>query len=174
MVEYEEDSDTEEKDYYVLMTTAPLPDTVAPAQIPVSFTTNHFAGKTIQEVEKFINESKTKLETLQISNSLFVVIDQRAVQEGNCIVFERTLDDEDEETDDFRAVRLSRSEAWLVLCNLDISNMDFGDYIDEDESPVDGVYDRVEWEGSENAEVDQGAAARREARMEAMRAKGYV
>ena len=44
-------------------------------------------------------------------------------------------------TDKFRAVRIPYTEAWAIFCNLDVANMGFEDWMNEDAGvQEDGAY----------------------------------
>lgn len=130
-------------DYVLMEDSSSVPHTMSRSRTPVSFAKNDFAGKTIGDVEKFMNDFQDQLSTLRTPSNdtlgcnahTFVVIDQDAIQRRSCIVFQRI-----ESSEDFQAVRLAREEAYMVLINIE-GNMDFEEYVDPNRTTDDGIYD---------------------------------
>ncbi|KAF2152884.1 hypothetical protein K461DRAFT_293200 [Myriangium duriaei CBS 260.36] len=97
---------------------------------------NHFAGKTLQEIETFATEYQNEEDT-EVDYYNFFVIDDRAVQDGTCVLLSRRMDEEGQWRE-FQKMRLPRGSADTTWANLNIANMDFEDFCAE---PEDGPAD---------------------------------
>ena len=112
---------------------------------------NGFKGLPLEEIEAFTLDLNKNSENEGVNSSLFVLLDEQGVQDKTCIVAQRHFnsDDESEEesneesrelyADHFDKVRVPWAEVYSMWCNLDIANMDFQDFCDEDEAPGAGT-----------------------------------
>lgn len=117
-----------------------------------------FRGKSVQEVESLmVARNKEGVDAA----SLFLILDSEGVEQGTIIVAERAVDTSDETMDEdeilyldrYNKVRVPWIEAHSMWCNLDIANMDFESYCDEDEeSTSDGWFTYQSVMGEEHYE----------------------
>ncbi|GAM87684.1 hypothetical protein ANO11243_057110 [Dothideomycetidae sp. 11243] len=89
---------------------------------------NLFAGESIQDVETFAVAHADALGEMNAEPCVFIGIDEQAMIDGNCILFDRILDDETEDFSGFHKARIPRSKAWSMQANLSLANVDFEDY----------------------------------------------
>lgn len=91
----------------------------------------------------FIRSHEDTLQKLGLSTSNWLVIDQKGLDNNTCIVCNQCYNSGELEdggnpdldegfTNEFRACRIPYEEAWSMLANLDIANMGFEDFIDEE------------------------------------------
>ncbi|KAJ7609799.1 hypothetical protein FB45DRAFT_844786 [Roridomyces roridus] len=112
------------------------------------FASSNRISESLAKINAFIRAKETALEALDISPYTWLVIDEKGFDTGTCLVCERFYDPtEDEEgnpigyTDVFRACRAPFEKAWGMTANLDIANMGFEDYVDEEKGEdEDGVW----------------------------------
>ena len=79
--------------------------------------------------------------------NIYILVDEKSMQDKTCIVGERRFDDETEQrVDAFNKIRVPWDQVHSVWANLDISNMDFLDFCVDEEVGEDGwgVYDDSE------------------------------
>ena len=91
------------------------------------------------------------------------------------------LDEEEDEEEDadeerdrspFLMARLPWVESWGMFTNLDLANMGFDEWVDEEKGKdADGEYT---WVGPFSEEVDQEVVKKREAALEEARKEGLV
>ncbi|KAA8647652.1 hypothetical protein EYZ11_004809 [Aspergillus tanneri] len=151
---------------WALLRDASLPKnpTIVPASIPPldvnedTFTSanNSFCGKTADQIHDFIQENESKLSKMDLTVSHWVIIDEKGLEAETCLVCENTEDDEDVE-EPYRMARLPWSQAWAMFSNLDIANMDFDEWVDEEAMrDEDGAW---KWVGpfseSEDGEIEK-------------------
>lgn len=107
---------------------------------PVSDETNTtvWQNATLEEVEAFmlpIIKHFYEISTDSSPNNPFI-LDSQGLTEKTCIVIDRQLDENEDSSrpqDTFNKVRVPWKEVHSVWANLDISNMDFEDYCDEEQ-----------------------------------------
>jgi hypothetical protein len=125
---------------WVLLSSSTLPDETPKPTVPplLDFSDNEFAGSTIEDINKFLRTNEAKLEALNIATLNWVIIDQKGLDTETCLVVEQLFYwDEEKESghhlpDVFRAARVALTFAWPMYANLDISNMGFEDFVDEE------------------------------------------
>ncbi|KAJ7291244.1 hypothetical protein C8J57DRAFT_1271938 [Mycena rebaudengoi] len=115
-----------------------LSELTKPTPLPVpDFAVNEFAGMSLDDVNAFVRANEAGLKAMELRT-------------GNWVCEQFYNDDEEEEeeipederlTSEFRAVRCPYEEAWSIFCNLDIANMAFEDFVDEEE----GVQEDGAW-----------------------------
>lgn len=100
-----------------------------PTKPPVSATfENGWVGANISDVNTFMLDNAP-----DPPGSVHMILDDKGVDEGTVIVAERTYDDEAEErTREFNKMRVPWQEAGCVWMNLDIGNVGFEEYCDEE------------------------------------------
>ncbi|GAM87687.1 hypothetical protein ANO11243_057140 [Dothideomycetidae sp. 11243] len=115
---------------------------------PVDFdpATNSFAGMSIADVEAFIAASESKLFMSFSDSGDFIVIDDEAVQRGDCVLLHADWDIEGDENEDdeidgaekgggdreevfgFKKARVPPSDAFNMVCNLSVANLGWEDF----------------------------------------------
>ncbi|KAJ7150466.1 hypothetical protein C8R43DRAFT_1236192 [Mycena crocata] len=134
-------SDTPADSLPFLLTSENLPNTPQPpTTLPLSDTdvsSNDFAGMSLADINAFVRSHEEQLRTIKLSGSDWLVIDQRGLATSTCFVCERFYDFGDERegaghTSEFRACRIPYEHSWLMITNLDIANMGFEEFVDED------------------------------------------
>jgi hypothetical protein len=112
-----------------------LNDTVPPVSLDIA---NEWAGASVEEVEAWCIE----LDGAGVSRSLpelnpyhYIIVDAQGVPDKTCIFGSRATQDEPFAfLEWFEKTRLPWDEAYLVWCNLDIANMGFEDFVEDNES----------------------------------------
>lgn len=105
-----------------------LPPTVPPVK---SIARNEFENMPLNTLESYMLGLKDD----SAHNHLFLVLDDKGVRDQTIIIMERAIDDESEECDyldEYNKARVPWDEAYLMWCNLSISNMGFEDFCDDD------------------------------------------
>ncbi|KAK5121109.1 hypothetical protein LTR85_005593 [Meristemomyces frigidus] len=96
---------------------------------------NGWQGGNLGDIEGFILDlakPRNSTENQGFNSSMYILLDDKGLQDRTCILGERRFDDEaEEETNEFNKVRLPWDEASAMFGNLDIGNMDFEDYCDD-------------------------------------------
>ena len=175
---------------WVLLTSSNLPDeapkpNVAPPLEDVS--SNDFAGLSFDDINTFIRSNESKIKALDLTIANWVIIDQKGIDSSTCLVVDQVYDSEADSddgggegrmTDDFKAARVPYTQAWAMFANLDITNMDFEEWVDEDAGvQEDGAY---KWVGpfpastEHQEQADRDAEIKRERALKAMRDLGYI
>lgn len=129
----EEEKEEKEKEDTIAATSAPVdPDLV-----------NEWSGASLEEVEAFCLELDKAPEDGAIKKALdthlFVVLDTDGIGGETCILGERVIAWEDEPIsypEEFNKARLPWDETYLTWCNLDISNMGWDEFMEEDSQEV--------------------------------------
>jgi hypothetical protein len=154
--------------------TPPVLQPAFPPLPPSILTTNDFANSTPTDINNFIRSNNHILQSLDLTVSNWVIIDQKGIDSSTCLVADQVYDmDEMRMTDEFTAARLPYEWAWSMFANLDIANMGFEDWVVEEKGMKgDGTY---EWVG-EGAMGEQGreVVERKEKALEALREQGDV
>ncbi|RDW87264.1 hypothetical protein BP5796_02958 [Coleophoma crateriformis] len=165
---------------WCVMTTDSVDQACVPTfpHLTASPTPNAFTGKSLQDINSFMRRNNDALnKPVDVLTDVWVVIDARGMQEGNCIVCEQDYDGETSEMmDSFRGVRLPFEHAWDICANLSISNMDLEAWVDEDAGPQeDGVY---KWcgpfPGGKGNVEDPKLEEKRNAVLEKWKKDGYI
>jgi hypothetical protein len=117
------------------------------------------AGLSVSEITNFIRDNKARLEEIEISTEQWVIIDQTGLDNSTGIIVERQYDDDNDDEEepnyDVKAARLPLDQLWGMYGNLDIANMDFDEYVDEDAGiQEDGTYKWIGPFPSSNEEAD--------------------
>ncbi len=103
-----------------------LKPTVSP--VP-SDTPNGWSGASLTDVEAFVRDAQAE----DPQSSIFFLLDDQGVRDKTVIAAERRSYDETEElTDEYNKVRVPSDEAYTVWVNLDIGNVGWEDYCDEE------------------------------------------
>ncbi|KAJ7613663.1 hypothetical protein DFH06DRAFT_1242534 [Mycena polygramma] len=162
--------------------TKPRPATSLP--LPESIARNEFASMSLNEINTFVRTNEAKLEKADISHGNWLVIDQKGLETSTCVVCDQVYEDDEGEgeesgvTDQMRACRIPYEKAWAMVSNLDIANMSFEDFVDEDRGEqADGTWN---WQsfGDEAETGDSGTPTeeevKREEALQALRDTGDV
>ncbi|KAJ7739077.1 hypothetical protein DFH07DRAFT_944009 [Mycena maculata] len=168
---------------WVLLSSKELPSTPAKATtLPVSDTSsNAFASMSFVDINTFVRANETALQAAEISASDWLIIDQKGLETSTCLVCEQYYKGEDEEdgeegglTNEFRACRIPYEQAWGMISNLDIANMGFEDYVDEDAGEQeDGSWKWVSFDGDASDEKSE-YETKREKALQELRDHGYA
>ncbi|KAJ6471413.1 hypothetical protein C8R45DRAFT_874961 [Mycena sanguinolenta] len=168
---------------WTLPTSKELPASAPATTLPVSDIrdSNDFAGMSFSEINKFVRENEEALNGLSLSSGDWLIIDQKGFDTSTCIVVEQVYDggedDEDGEgaggyTNEFRACRIPYEQAHSMIVNLDIANMGFEDWVDEDAGEQeDGAW---KWQSFEGATTDEAVLAKRREALQKLRDGGYA
>ncbi|KAJ7141584.1 hypothetical protein C8R46DRAFT_1013442 [Mycena filopes] len=126
---------------WTLLTSKEAPSEAPPATaLPVAdiSAANAFAGCSLAEINTFIRANEEFMRKMDVSAGDWLVIDQKGLETSTCLVCEQVYDPDADEagengmTGAFRACRLPYERAWSMSVNLEIANMDFEDFVDED------------------------------------------
>lgn len=118
---------------------------------------NGWAGASIEDVEGFVLDADEAEEAF----SLFLVLDDKGVQDQTVIMAHRHYDDdEDQTTKDFDKARVPWTSAYVMWCNLDIANADWEDYCEQDEDEAGSQWYRFVEGSADTGEEDKIAADR--------------
>ncbi|KAJ7123553.1 hypothetical protein C8R44DRAFT_620998 [Mycena epipterygia] len=125
---------------WTLLTSKELPVTPPMATclpLPDISGTNDFTAMSFAEINAFVRAHDTGLQDLDFSTGNWVIIDRKGLETSTCLVCEQYYNSGEEGgeegmTDEFRACRMPYEWAHSVFVNLDIANMGFEDFVDED------------------------------------------
>ncbi|KAF7366936.1 hypothetical protein MSAN_00952300 [Mycena sanguinolenta] len=178
--EYPQDSN------WTLLTSKELPASAPATTLPVSDIrdSNGFAGMSFSEINKFVRANEEALKDISLSSGDWLIIDQKGFETSTCLVVEQVYDygeeDDDDDgggegglTDEFRACRIPYEEAHSMVVNLDIANMGFEDWVDEDAGEQeDGAW---KWRSfGQDPTDDDEVVAKRRAALQQLRDAGYA
>ncbi|KAJ6545401.1 hypothetical protein B0H19DRAFT_1167582 [Mycena capillaripes] len=173
---------------WTLLTSKELPTTPPPATaVPLpdaASTSNEFASMSLEEINTFVREHEVLLTNVGISNSNWLVIDQTGLETSTCIVCEQVYNSGEENegegqegyTSEFCACRMPYEEAWGMIVNLDIANMGFEDFVNEEDGvQADGTWKwRLFRPNTEESEAPSEEEVKREKALQALRETGDV
>ncbi|KAF8140946.1 hypothetical protein K438DRAFT_2030328 [Mycena galopus ATCC 62051] len=169
--------DYPEDSQLTLLTSTKLPaEAPGATALPVSDIngSNDFASMSFVEINAFIRANEGALEKIDLSSGNWIIIDQKGFETSTCLVCEQVYDEADEggeQTADFRACRLPYEEAHSMIANLDIANMGFEDFVDEEAGEqADGAW---RWQSFERGDMSDGDIMREKALQE-LRDGGYA
>lgn len=97
---------------------------------------NEWASASLEDVENFciaLEKSGGAVKTL--NSHLFVVLDTEGLQDQTCVLAERVINweaDPIEYLEEFNKARTPWYETYLAWCNLDISNINWDEMMDEE------------------------------------------
>jgi hypothetical protein len=137
------------------------------------------AGSSLSDTRNFFRKNEDQLKTLDISPYIWIVIDQKGLENSTCILVSRHYDDEaDKIAEDYKAIRIPLVEAYGMYVNLDLGNMGFEEWADVDAGlQDDGIH---KWIGpfpgtneSTNKTV-QASDGKREAALKRAKDLGHV
>ncbi|KAE8365603.1 hypothetical protein BDV27DRAFT_156788 [Aspergillus caelatus] len=143
----------------LLLTRAPTePTTPSIPPLPIeetapTVTTNEFAFKSPDEIYTYLDDPVTQglFKDRNLSTSNWLIIDQKGLEMESCLLVEYMLpeDREDEEGngEGYRMCRIPWTRAWGMFCNLDIGNMGFEEWVDEERGPVEEDFGAWAWVG---------------------------
>ncbi|KAJ7701408.1 hypothetical protein B0H17DRAFT_1045297 [Mycena rosella] len=181
--------DFEYSDRWMLLTSKepPADEFEATALLLSEILSNDFAGMSLAEINTFVRtHSNTLSEGPDLSASNWLVIDQKGLETSTCLVCEQYYNsgeeenkDEEEEgmTDKFRSCRIPYEKAHAMIANLDIANMGFEDFVDEEAGEQeDGRWKWVSF-NPETEETEKGPTEveiKREKELKELRDGGYA
>ncbi|KAF7296245.1 hypothetical protein HMN09_01093600 [Mycena chlorophos] len=174
---------------FVLTTSKTLPASKPPpTTLPITtLQASEYENLSLSEINAFVRSHEQALSAADLSHEQWVVLDQAGLEGGTCVVFDHWLRDEDDDDDDddddededegagggndrFRACRVPWKQAHSMLSNLDIANMDFEDFVDEDAgAEADGT-----WKFTMDEEESTKVGEKRKKVEDELRAGGYI
>ncbi|KAK5174018.1 uncharacterized protein LTR77_001098 [Saxophila tyrrhenica] len=100
-----------------------------PTDVPVKADlSNAWTGASISDVEGWVRDVNH-----EDPPSMFLLLDDEGVQNRTVVFAEQRFDDEtDELTKDYNKCRVPWADVYSMWCNLDIGNMGWEDFTDED------------------------------------------
>ncbi|KAJ7657188.1 hypothetical protein DFH06DRAFT_1090720 [Mycena polygramma] len=126
---------------WALLSSKDLPaEVVEWTPLPPSMTDNDFASMSLAEINSFIRANESAISRMGVSSEDWLVIDRKGLETSTCLVCEQIYNyDEDEGeqfgeegmTREFRACRIPYEEASGMVTNIEIANMDFTDWVDD-------------------------------------------
>jgi hypothetical protein len=176
---------------WVLLTSAQLPSAEpGPTLLPVTaadFSSgNAFVSKSLAEISAFVDANRGALRNIGVSWAQWAVIDQKGLETSTCVVcrYGSGLNEEEEEEDveeggwtsQFRACRMPHEEAYGMMANLEIGNMDFEAFVDERAGEQeDGAWRWGSFEPRDRGTNDMTAGEiKREKALQELRDGGYA
>ncbi|KAK7042632.1 hypothetical protein R3P38DRAFT_2891505 [Favolaschia claudopus] len=172
---------------WTLLTSTDVPSTAPSAtKLPVQDIRdkNDFVSKSFAEINTFIRENEEAFDKVGVSTGDWLIIDQKGFETSTCLVCEQVYDGGDEEdpddegglTGEFRACRLPYEEAHSMIVNLDIANMGFEEWVDEDAGEQeDGSWKWQSFESSQNDSADMSEdEILREKALQELREGGHI
>ena len=137
-----------------------------------------WADANLEEIEAYcLDLQRDVTEDEQKGANIFVMIDSEGLENKTCILAS-IPDDYYEDPSTFRGrydkVRVPWDDVYMIWCNLDIANMNFEEFVEEEEGEGDGqgwfTYHSI-YEGDEEHEKD---LERRDRKIEDWRRLGHV
>ncbi|KAG4075026.1 hypothetical protein HA402_004572 [Bradysia odoriphaga] len=142
-------------DNFLFITSKNLPETeeacgtTIPPISESDLSNNVWRGKSIADVESFMLSER---ETVGLNANSFLVLDEQGVKDGTIILFD-SLESGDEEVEvKFKKVRVPWDKAYIMWCNLDIANMDFEDFVDDEDCDESGWRNYKDWDEGQEAD----------------------
>ncbi|CAK5274400.1 unnamed protein product [Mycena citricolor] len=144
---------------------------------------NEFAGMSLKQINEYMLANEDKLVAGDCSPHLWLVIDEKGFETSTCIVCEHVDSSEEEQrvedtsaASGWRGCRLPFEEAHGMIVNLDIANMDFEEYVDEEAGlQDDGTYNWQSFDSEdEHSEEPPEWQLARDAAFEELRQGGFV
>ncbi|KAJ7784132.1 hypothetical protein B0H16DRAFT_1401995 [Mycena metata] len=174
-----EHADYPEDSHWTLITSKEAPSDVPPATvlpIPDISDNNAFTLSSMAEINTFIRENEDLMTKMGVSSSDWLIIDQKGFETSTCLVCEQIYKLEVGRTREFRACRLPYEEASSMIVNLDMANMDFEDFVDEDAGEQeDGSWMWMSFPPStKDTEEESEGEAKREVALKELRDGGYA
>ncbi|KAJ6526298.1 hypothetical protein DFH09DRAFT_1187960 [Mycena vulgaris] len=124
---------------WILLKSTELPAGPLAATTPplAEISGNDFAEMSFVEINAFVRAHPDALEDLGLSAGNWLIIDQKGLETSTCLVCEQYSDSGSEDgemgmADEFRACRIPYEEAHSMITNLDIGNMGFEEFVDEE------------------------------------------
>ncbi|KAE8153430.1 hypothetical protein BDV25DRAFT_27931 [Aspergillus avenaceus] len=154
---------------------------IPPLAIPeLTSTTNFFAGKAPQDVHAYVQDPATRslFSDRDLTTYHWVAIDEKGLGEETCLLAqyeEGREPDADGEVREFKMCRIPWASAWSMFCNLDLANMDFEEWVEEDVGPVEEDFGAWKWVGPfSGGSVDEEAVSKRKDRLATAEKEGYI
>jgi hypothetical protein len=135
---------------------------------------NAWSGAKLQDIEAYCMQLG-KGEDEQKGASLFVTIDSAGLKTETCIL--GSMPDDDPESPGtfpgrYDKVRVPWDDVYTIWCNLDIANMNFEEFVEEEEGDEQGwfTYQSI----YEDDDVHHATLERRNKKAERWRQQGYI
>ena len=162
---------------WTLILTNPPPTQTTPSIPPLPMseeptltaTTNAFASKSPREIYAYLDYPTTQdlFRDAGLSASNWLVIDQKGLEMETCLLAEYVAPEDREDEDwegngeGYRMCRIPWARAWGMFCNLDIGNMGFEEWVDEERGPVEGDFGAWAWVGPFERDDEEDEEVRR-------------
>jgi len=143
-------------DNFLLITSKSLPETEEPCATtttPISksdLSNNVWTGQSIADVESFMLSERKK--EVGLNTNTFIVLDEQGVKEGTIILLDSVGSELEEMEVKFKKVRVPWEKAYIMWCNLDIANMDFEDFVDDEDCDESGWRTYKDWDEGQEAD----------------------
>jgi hypothetical protein len=135
---------------------------------------NVWTGTTLEDIETYCLSLNCG-DDEHPGASLFVVIDSKGLKNRTCVL--ASMPDEHYETPgNFRGrydkVRVPWDDLYVIWCNLDIANMNFEEFVEEEHGDDQGwfTYQSIHEDEDEN----KAGLERRDLQVESLRRQGYI
>lgn len=146
-------------DNFQLITTSTLPQGdgtlyTTPSLTGSALSNNEWKEKSISDIETFMLSEGNKKIGLNLNT--FIVLDDQGVEDGTVVLLDRLYDDEEEKLSErFNKVRVPWAKAYIIWCNLDIANMNFEDFVEEEDDDQPGWWTYMVDEVEEDESVKE-------------------
>ncbi|KAJ7755784.1 hypothetical protein B0H16DRAFT_1886098 [Mycena metata] len=175
-----EHADYPEDSHWTLITSKEAPSDVPPATvlpIPDISDNNAFTLSSMAEINTFIRQNEdlmTKMGVLVERPGLLSI--RRGSRRRRALSANRSTSSRSAGRAEFRACRLPYEEASSMIVNLDMANMDFEDFVDEDAGEQeDGSWMWMSFPPStKDTEEESEGEAKREVALKELRDGGYA
>ncbi|KAF8149245.1 hypothetical protein K438DRAFT_1989008 [Mycena galopus ATCC 62051] len=182
-------SEYPEGSQWTLLTSKEMPASAPEATaLPVSDIrdSNDFAEMSFSEINAFVRANEEALKGIDVSSGDWLIIDQKGFETSTCLVCEQVYNPGEEEeggegeqglTSEFRACRMPYEEAHGMIVNLNIANMGFEDWVDEEAGEQeDGAW---KWQSFEHTiddteETVSPEVVKRQKALQELRDGGYA
>ncbi|KAJ7653921.1 hypothetical protein DFH06DRAFT_1092991 [Mycena polygramma] len=163
----------------------PMAEKATPLPLP-DISSNDFASISLAEINSFLRANEAALKEINVSSADWLIIDQKGLETSTCLVCEQIysygeeeaekFEEEEGPTKEFRACRIPYEEAWSMMTNLEIANMDFVEWVDENAGvQEDGTWRWKSFEPeTDDSEEPSKHELEREKAMEEFRLGGYI
>lgn len=157
-----------------------LPETVGQfgTQPPIAendLSNNIWANKSISDIQSFmLTERGKKNKENELNLNTFVILDEQGVKDGTVVLLDSPYNgDEDKMEERFNKVRVPWKKTYIMWCNLDIANMNFEDFVEDEEG------DEVDWwtyavDQDEETEEEKNVKEKRNSAIAELEQKGMV
>lgn len=146
-------------DNFHLITTEIIPatddDCAKPPITETGLSNNIWASRSISDIESFmLRERETKETGLNLNT--FIILDEQGVKDGTIVLLDSPYNGDEEKMEEkFYKVRVPWAKAYIMWCNLDIANMNFEEFVDEEQGDDWWTYSVDQDEDTEDENVKE-------------------